>query len=149
MESLKGESHARVRALFESFRDGSFTDENRPPKLTWEDAESLMIMGKSTRKLTSFPVNPLSSFAIGEACEGVVALWLLEQIRTENEFYHSLNPLCLSKDGEREGDFAARSFTNQPRLVEAYQAWWAKASEVDEEDAKAIEPLADSDLYWY
>lgn len=147
LESLTDEKHERVKSLFTSFRVGSLEDKNRPPKLTWQDVEGLMIMAQSERRLTNFPRNPLSSQAQREAAEGVVALWLIEQLRSDERYYHSLNPLCLAKNGE--GNFEAQTRANFPELLEAYQAWWEKASKVDEAAAKEIDPLADAVISWY
>lgn len=136
----------RVRNFFATMRDGTFRDANMP-RLGWEDAPSLLEMGGSTTKLQTFPTNPISSFAIRDVPEGMMALWLVEGIRTGKRF-PSLNPMALPTGGAK-GDLEKASAVSRPHVLKAYRDWWDKAAGLPREKAAEINPLKDAGLRWY
>ncbi len=136
----------RVKALFESMRKGNY-DTNRFPQLDLSDVPALLEHADSTRRLTCFPVNPLSSQRQDECSEGMVALWLIEGVRQDTKF-PSLNPLCLKKD-VRGKDWNQASENNHETTAQAYRAWWSKAKKLSPPEAKALQPLQGTELHWH
>jgi hypothetical protein len=147
VDSKKDERvNERVRNFFAAMRDGTFREANMP-KLGWEDVPSLLEMGGSATKLQRYPTNPISSLAIPEVPEGMMALWLVEGIRIGKRF-PSLNPLVLPT-GALQGARDKTSAENQARALKAYKDWWDKAAALTREKAAAIDPLKAISLKWY
>ncbi len=139
---------SKVRKLFESFRDGTYRAGVSFPALEWNDMPDLIKMAASDGRLDNFPVNPISSQRQTDVHEGTLALWLVEGLR-KGSGHPSLNPLCFSKNDDKELSWQARSDANHPDLEALYSQWWADASEMDEAEARKLDPLKDSDLRWY
>lgn len=144
-----------VAELFRMMHDGEFGKHYSvisPPKLDWTDIPSLLAKAESSESLASFPIHTLSSQSQSDCSEGVVALWLIESIRSQGE-YPSLNPMfhCLDKNDPLKGKEMHQA------ALEAYQNWWSSISEsvdLDDDEAvsKAIEstnPLKDKNICWY
>lgn len=135
----------RVKKLFAAMRDGTFRDAQLP-KLGWEDVPSLIEMGGSATILKCFPTNPISSLAIPEVAEGVLALWFVEGIRVGKRFPSS-NPLLLPSDDE--GRDRNTSAANHAKALKSYREWWDKAAALPRDKAAAIEPVKSIGLRWF
>lgn len=142
-EKSKAENQ-RVKALFDAMHKGEYKEFSFP-KLQLTDVPALLERAESTKRLTSFPVNPISSFLLRDCSEGTVALWLAEGVRKGGKF-PSLNPR-FSKEGVN-AKTAMELEAIQMEMAKAYRAWWEKAKLLAAEDAMAIEPLKDTGLSW-
>ena len=137
-EKPKAEN-ARVKALFDSMHAGKYEGVTFP-KLELADVPALLERADSTKRLASFPSNPISSHFNKECSEGTMALWLVEGIRKGGKFA-SLNPRG-AKDGVKEADAL------QKEMAKAYRAWWDKAKSLPAAEATAIDPLKDTGISW-
>jgi hypothetical protein len=136
----------KVKKLFDSMRSGKYA-EFEFPRLDLTDVPTLLGFADSTKTLTTFPRNPLSSQLELQCSEGMVALWLIEGVRQGSK-YPSLNALCFK--GKVEGtDWTKASEDNHKEVAKAYRAWWEKAKTLMPEKAKAIDPLKDTGLSWH
>ena len=104
---------SQVDQLFARMEAGQYSEEIRFPNLTWADIPALLQRTNSTRMLTTFPTNPLSSERQAQCSEGMVALWLVEGIRkTPKPEFASLNPLVLPPGPQNGKDWGAISEQN-------------------------------------
>lgn len=77
----------------------------------------------------------------GRPAQGVVALYLIEVIRTRREYPHAL-PMLLGTDGTIPGDA-------QDRAAAAYRAWWSRLGSPTREQVRAApDPLEGTGLRW-
>jgi len=136
----------RVKELFQSMRDGKYTEKGFP-NLVLADVPALLELADSTTTLKTFPRNLLSSQFEPDCSEGMVALWLIEGVRVGGKF-PSLNALCFM--GRVEGEnWTKASEDNHKEVAKAYRSWWEKAKSLSPEKAMALDPLKDSKLHWY
>lgn len=139
------EQNEKVEALFESFRKKEYREFDLPD-LSFEDIPALMELGKSEAILECFPRNLFSSQFEATCSEGMVALWLIEGIRTGTPI-PSLNALCFKKGNAGE-DWTARSESNHEQVLKAYQNWW-KTHQAIPDQARNTNPLRGLELHWY
>jgi hypothetical protein len=136
----------RVAKLFAKMLEGKYGGMGLPD-LAWHDIPALLELGGSKRVLKNFPVNFLSSQSQSECTEGMIALWLVEGIRTGGKELPSLNPLVTPlKSGE---NYQKQSENRHDQVLEAYQKWWNQVKAIPVEEAKKIDPLAKAGLAWY
>ena len=140
----KAESE-QVTKLFEAMRKGEYKGLEFP-KLALSDVPALLELADSTTLLKSIPSNPLSSIAVFECREGVMALWLIEGIRKGGK-YASLVPICL-KTGEQGVKGGTTSEATQQEAAKAYREWWRRAKSLQPEDAMKLEPFKGTELRW-
>lgn len=147
------EKNERVAKLFKSMHDSKYSEASFP-KLGWEDVPGLLALADSTKLLTSFPRNPLSSQLEKECTEGMVALWLIDGIRQGGK-YPSLNALCF-KAGKQPGNWQKASEENHKDVAKAYRDWWERVRQADKnrspkpgEKARASDPLQGTNLHWH
>lgn len=138
--------NARVKALFESMRQGTYTEEGFP-QLSWEDVPALLELADKTNMLKAIPRSSLSSQHQAECSEGMIALWLVEGIRKGSAF-PSLTALCLTKDSKAT-DWDKESEENHGEAAKAYRAWWKQAQEAGKEKGSKMEPLKGTKMHWY
>jgi hypothetical protein len=136
----------RVDRLFAAMRAGTASVVTFP-KLGWEDIPALLRRAGSATRLTSFPGNPISSTAVRECSEGMVALWLIEGLRKGGDF-PSLTPLCLQR-GSADRDWQKASEASHPALADQYRAWWQKVKFLPPAKAAAIDPLSGTPFFWH
>ncbi|MCA9000458.1 MAG: hypothetical protein KDB61_00950 [Planctomycetes bacterium] len=139
--------NARVNALFESMRNGTY-EHRWFPELGWEDVPSLLNLAQSERELSRFPTNPLSSQSMSVCLEGTIALWLIEGLQ-ESGNLPSLNPILLEPDSGktfRESLDLAQQKIWLAKARTAYQNWWKEAEKGRKEGYHALEG---SGLSWY
>jgi len=142
----EGGGQDRVRPLFDSMRNGTYTTPQFPA-LTWDDVSALFGLADSRRMLASFPHNPISSQSQSTCSEGMVALWLVEGVRKGGQFA-SLNPLCFGNEAAEEA-WTTASERNHDRVLAAYRVWWTKVNGFSSDRAAAIDPLEGTGLHWY
>lgn len=136
----------RVKKLFETMRDGKYAGIEFP-HLDWGDVPALLDYADSTKTLKTFPRSDLSSQYEPECSEGMVALWLIEGIRTGGR-NPSLNVLCF-KAGGGGTNWGKASEGNHKEVAKAYRAWWEKAKSLPHEKARTLDPLKDTNLAWH
>jgi len=137
---------SRVKELFQSMREGKYTEEGFP-NLVLADVPALLELADSTKTLKTFPRTLESSQFEAECSEGMVALWLIEGIRAGGKF-PSLNALCFKEEVKGE-NWTKASEDNHKEVAKAYRSWWEKAKALSPEKAMALEPLKDTKLHWY
>jgi hypothetical protein len=119
------------------------------PKVRWFYVDELLERAESTRPLTSFPTNPLSSQTQPTCSEGVMALWMIESLRLDPPLgFASLNPLLLGGPDQR-GSWQEISDRNTPAAIAAYRAWWSRVSELPPQERRADDPLAGTGIAWF
>ncbi len=92
------------------------------------------------------------SYIQTRATKGMVALWLIEGIRTRRDKgfnFHSLNVLCFKKgDTDRGNDWQEKSIENQDAVAKAYLKWWRRYSESGAMTDFDTDPLKGTGLKW-
>ncbi len=136
-------------------RSGKYENAIELPAFTVEAIPYLLAYRNDTRKVTSFPRNPLSSYAGPESTMGVFALWTIESIRASAApsggavlpgRFPSLNPV-LAQFGA-DGPRIAEASVAQPLAAAAYQAWWQQSQSVSVDELMRIDPLESTDYRW-
>jgi hypothetical protein len=148
------DTNDRVKWLFDLMRNGTYGEVSSQPeldtaKLTWENIPALIKMTDNARMLHAFPESPISSASYSRCSEGMVALWLIEGIRTGRKF-PSLAPVCF-KAGDNDGSLgsSSKSESHRPEIANLYRQWWDKAKCLPHEDASKLDPLKGSGFSWY
>ncbi len=129
--------------------EGKYSVDTDPwtPRLSSGDIPFLLDRADSKRALKCFPTNSISSFLQSQCSEGMVALWLVEGVRTKS-YLPSLNALCLKINGNQSADLDHESETHHSRVAAAYCAWW-RNGQADPHAAFKINPLKGTGLYWH
>jgi hypothetical protein len=143
--------NVRVERLFRSMRDGTYLQRQEGkrwfPDLRWEDIPHLLDLGDSWETLMSYSLNPNSSQApradFKEPTEGLVALWLIDCVRTGGNL-PSLMPLLVDDKGKSD-----RPGSTQECAYDAYRRWWKSVRKMPVEDARKVEPFGGTGLRWY
>ncbi|MDB4778081.1 DUF4943 domain-containing protein [bacterium] len=143
---VENTSNEKVEALFDSFRDKTY-HRSGFPDLSFEDIPALLDLGESEQILKSFPRSPISSQFEATCSEGMIALWLVEGIRSGKKF-PSLNALCFKK-GQTGNDWTSNSESNHELVLDAYQQWWNESKDLPVEEAKLADPLLGMELHWH
>ena len=137
----------RVQELFTVMRAGTYS-EKWFPGLNWEDVPALLEVARSSRELTSFPTNPLSSQAMSSCSEGMIALWLIEGLQEEGHL-PSLNPILIDKNSTmpfKEAITQEQQNEFQGKALAAYTDWWSQAKSGRVQGKHALEG---SGLSWF
>lgn len=125
------------------------------PDLNWIDIPKLLKIGDSEIIINQFPRSGLSSSPQKECYLGIVALWLIEIIRKDEnkirhpiEKYVSQNPYLynnqhkqLTRQRKNTRDELITAFT-------AYKDWWKTVQKIKKEKARKINPLKNTGLSW-
>ncbi|MDR3692611.1 MAG: DUF4943 family protein [Fimbriimonas sp.] len=136
----------RVSKLFSAFRSGKYSDQEIKG-LGWGDVPALLRLTTSTTTLSSFPTNGLSSMYVGRTTEGLIALWLIEGIRTNKLPCASLNPLLPPFNQGQ--DYEQVSESRQAKAAEAYDSWWKRVKSLRASQAAKVNPLKGTGFSWY
>lgn len=98
------------------------------------------------------PKSTGSSYIHNKATIGMVALWLIEGIRTKREkpfCFHSGNVLCLKEGGPYPNSWDEKSLEeNQDSVAKAYEEWWGKYMTTKDKEDFNINPLRGTGLAW-
>ena len=137
---------ANVLRLFSSMHAGTY-NAVQFPDLGWQDIPGLLKLGPSTEMLKSFPINPISSEAVKQYSEGMVAMWLIEGIRKGDRRFGSMNALVGPFGGSK--DWGQISENNHLRVYQAYRTWWKRVKTLSSDQAALINPLEGTNLRWF
>lgn len=146
----KTEKRYEIPDLIVLLKSGNF--HGGIPLLYWDDIPKLLAAGTDPTMISSFPANPLSSFA-REAPLGMIALWLIESIRIADgnrfimpwEKYPSLNPVIRNLNGP---DNQEGGTENMAKLHQAYVVWWNSVKDMDTSHRCGINPLDGTGMRW-
>jgi hypothetical protein len=147
----KSEKRYEIPELIELLKTGKFR--GGIPVLHWEDIPQLIAVGNDSTKITSFPINPLSSAFIEEVPLGMLSMWFIESIRKSEgnrfilpyEKYPSLNPRLKCRN-EYESNMS--ELVKMKKATQAYSKWWDFVKNLDPVKSSKINPLDGTDLSW-
>lgn len=147
----KREIRYEIPELIELLKTGKFR--GGIPVLYWEDIPQLLAVGNDSTKITSFPINPLSSAFIEEVPLGMLSMWFIESIRKSEgnrfilpyEKYPSLNPRlkCRNKNESNMSELV-----KMKKATKAYSEWWGFVKNLDPVKSSKINPLDGTCLIW-
>ena len=147
----KREIRYEIPDLIEMLKSGKF--HGGIPLLSRADIPQLLSWCNDSTLITSFPVNPLSSFSISQVRLGMLSLWFIESIRIAEgnrfilpyEKYPSLNPRlkCLN---ENESNMSG--LDKMKKATQAYSEWWEFVKNLGPVKSSKINPLDGTDLRW-
>lgn len=151
--------HYQIDTLIRLLRTNSYRSMNRGclPELKWEDIPELLEIGNDEIKISSFSVNPLSSYWQKECLLGIYSLWLIESIRVSEgkpvlspvERFPSLNPIIRKKSNPGDPASEINDDVNEMKTAyKAYMNWWNKIKNMNPEDVSKINPLENTDISW-
>lgn len=103
------------------------------------DVPALLELADSKKPLYHNPVNMLSSRWATKTTEGIVALWLIEGIRTGRLPYPTLNPELSNHNADPA---TAGEVDIQKQATSAYRRWWNR-KRLNED------PLEGTGLAWF
>jgi len=122
------------------------------PNFTYEDISDLLEYSKETQRITNFPVNMISSFAMPECSLGLYILWTIESIRARAinsekliGSFPSLNPIVQKREAPFDSEF---DVSVQEIISIAYQNWWEANKDKDFDEFKQIDPLEETGYRW-
>ncbi|MFA5302384.1 MAG: DUF4943 family protein [Bacteroidales bacterium] len=144
--------------LVDLLRSGEY-DALMLPKLTSESIPTLLKYADSKEHITTFPVNPISSFYREECRLGIYVLWIVEAIRlapNKSEDgtmpYASQNPLLIRKehgDSEQFQPLGTDDETSHSQVAQAYRDWWKNHENMLFFLYKNVDPLEGSEYQWH
>lgn len=125
------------------------------PPFTLEAIPTLLQYSENKGVITRFPRNPISSFSNPDCTVGLYALWLVESIRLRyarpdepsTGRFPSLNPK-LASNNNRVLEDEERAMA-QDAAAAAYQDWWQRSQTLDYNSLMEIDPLQNTDFYWF
>jgi hypothetical protein len=128
------------------------------PALQWEDIPKLLRIANEDGRISHFPRNPASSYDQNKCYLGIVALWMIESIRTcegktlipPHERYPSLFPRLFNVVGDKV-DYSSGSKESSGMMNKAYNAyliWWRRTNALDRKEACKFNPLQNSGVSW-
>ena len=139
-------SDERVSKLFGSMRSGKLNSVDFPD-VGWQDIPALLKVAESTKMVTCFPRNPLSSQLEQKCSEGMIALWLIEGVRRGGKRFPALNALIGPLGNGSNWEEVSEN--HHPKALAAYRTWWMHAQHLKKEQAAKIDPLKGTGLVWY
>lgn len=150
-EQLKNE----VEQYMADLQAGKYDNAMELPPFTLEAIPTLLQYSENKRVITRFPRNPVSSYSNPNCTLGLYALWTVESIRLRYAQpdeplagrFPSLNPNLARRStfvfNPEEREMA------QEAAAAAYQAWWQRSQTLDYYSLMEIDPLQNTDFYWF
>ncbi|MEK6478786.1 DUF4943 family protein [Catalinimonas sp. 4WD22] len=150
-EQLKNE----VEQYMADLQAGKLDNAIELPPFTLEAIPTLLQYSENKLVITRFPRNPISSSITPECTVGLYALWIVESIRLRYAQpdeplvgrFPSLNP-NLARSSTFVFNPEEREMA-QDTAAAAYQAWWQRSQTLDYSSLMEIDPLQNSDFYWF
>lgn len=140
-----------IKELFASMRNDRYEQDFSKnagfPEISWSDIPELLKIAESERKVTSFPINRMSSVKRSSHTEGMIALWLIEGLRIGGHF-PSQQPL-LYKEAERKQGSLNLYDKCQDEIRLLYVEWWNKVKNLPREQTNSFNPLENSNYKWF
>ena len=135
------------------------------PSFKWEDIPALLEIAKKDNLMKGMPALMISSY-MGSYCrEGMIALWIIEGIRSQElskqvekqltkqmqmngaYFRLPLNPICIKEGMQLEE--CESSLEIHKTVLQAYNKWWEKVKSLPASQAACFYPLDLTDITWF
>lgn len=144
-----------VEKYIELLKSNQFVS-GKIPSFTSNDIPSLLKYRNDNQIVTTFPANPISSYAITEPKYklGVLVLWTVESIRISsvknsiNGNFPSQNPFIALRNNPSEWvlDYNSQAYDI---ISQAYFNWWENNKYKGFDQFKNIDPLANTNYVWH
>lgn len=151
-EDVAAEASAEVNQYINQLKSNRYSS-SFLPAFGPRHIPALLKHRNESQAITTFPVNPFSSFAGHGYKLGIVVLWTIESIRLAGskgvkhpfDRFPSQNPVLAKRNADQlEMVFDDNSFRTASK---AYKDWWNSSS--DFSLLKNIDPLKDTDYRWH
>ena len=153
--------HYQIDTLIRLLRNNDYKPNSRLmlPQLEWADIQKLLSAGNDSAKISTFPVNPISSYYLKDCYLGIISLWFIESIRISElknpkqpfEKFPSQNPILIETAKQSvnpEQWHNPNTTVMMTTAYKAYQKWWETSKKLTKKEACKINPLAGTGLSW-